>query len=219
MEFKVKFWHKHLNWFIPFISEHYPLTKFQLLQYEEILDWDRININPFICWDNQTKSVFQDKLTAANTIDYSLEIAYDDMMLPKYPSANEVYFRNSEKIDGKLYWKDIFFGIQNDSLAMLDQLRMNYIWEFIHPPGFFKLTFTDHALFHHSPITSEYLTENIQRFNWKLLSRYWDLDWSFELLQQFEDYWVTEQLIHNHAAFNYCLKSDLDDEFIEKILG
>ncbi len=215
MNRKIQFWQNHFCWFIPFISEHYPLTKFQLLQYEEILDWDRIKSNPFIHWDNQTKSCFKEKLLDARKIDYSLEVAYDKMMLPNYPSANEFYLREEEKAVGKIYWKDIFFGIQSDFLPLLDQLRMNYIWEF----GCKTSSFTNHSIFQFTPLTSDFLVKYGSGLEWNLLSRFWDIEWSFELLQQFEDYWVTEQLIHNHTAFNFCLKDDLDDEFIEKVLS
>lgn len=90
---------------------------------------------------------------------------------------------------------------------------MKLIWHFKCSDG---LNF---KLFKKRPLATKYLVNITEANDWQLLSRYLGLGWSFELLQQFEDYWVTEQLICNHTAFNYCLKNDLDDEFIEKILS
>lgn len=69
------------------------------------------------------------------------------------------------------------------------------------------------------PIPTRFIRERKDTLPWDMLSRYWGLNWSFELLQEFEQYWVTDKLIENHTAFNYCLKDDLDDDFIEKVLS
>jgi len=69
------------------------------------------------------------------------------------------------------------------------------------------------------PIPTRFIRERKDTLPWDMLSRYWGLKWSFELLQEFEQYWVTDKLIENHTAFNYFLKDDLDDDFIEKVLS
>lgn len=69
------------------------------------------------------------------------------------------------------------------------------------------------------PIPTRFIRERKDTLPWDMLSRYWGLNWSFELLQEFEQYWVTDKLIENHTAFNYFLKDDLDDDFIEKVLS
>lgn len=51
IKYKEKFRRNHLDWFIPFVSEFYPLTKFQMLRYEDILDWSRVKANNYIRWD------------------------------------------------------------------------------------------------------------------------------------------------------------------------
>jgi len=86
--------------------------------------------------------------------------------------------------------------------------------------GHFKCSLAlDFRLFKERPLATEYIESRVETIEWDLLSRYFGMDWSFELLQKFEDYWVTEQLIYNHTAFNYCLKDDLDDGFIENVLA
>lgn len=208
------FWQKHLNWFFPFVSEFYPLNKFQLLEYEDILDWDRVKSNPFIKWTEQTKTCFDDKLKLAKKVDYlNLEIYYDKPAIPKYPSADEIYLRDDEFSKGKLFWRDIKFGIGNIGLAGEDDVVMKLIWHFKCSNKLNGYLFKDR------PLDIKYLERITEPNDWKLLSRHFGLDWSFELLHQFEEYWDTEQLIFNHTAFNYCLKDDLDDEFIKKVLG
>jgi hypothetical protein len=69
------------------------------------------------------------------------------------------------------------------------------------------------------PIPTRFIREGKEDIEWDLLSRYWGLFWSFELLQEFEEYWITEKLIKNHTAFNYCLKEELNDELIEEVLS
>jgi len=209
----IKFWRKHLNWFIPFVSELYPLTKFQLLHYEEILDWDRIKSNPFIKWDEKTLSIFQERLNKADRIKPSpLDRYYDKPAIPKYPLADAIYFRDNEESKGKIFWKDIKFGIGDIGLAGEDDIVMKLKWHF---NGSMALNY---RMFQERPLSTEYIEKRVDTTEWKLLSRYFGLEWSFELLQRFEDYWDTEQLICNHTAFNYCLKDDLDDEFIENVL-
>jgi len=68
------------------------------------------------------------------------------------------------------------------------------------------------------PVPTKFIEGGKNHLDWEFLSAYWALKWSFKFLKQFEGYWITEKLIRNHTAFNYCLKEDLDDEFIEMTL-
>ena len=109
------------------------------------------------------------------------------------------------------YWKDITFGIyipqkyDEDTLMLLIEAFDCGIELDSDPFGGY-----------HLPV--KFLENNKDTMAWDVISHYWELDWSFELLQRFEGYWVTNRLIENHSAFNYCLKDDPDDEFIEKVL-
>jgi len=194
---KIQFWLKHLNWFIPFVSEFYPLNKFQLLQYEDLWDWDRIKSNTFITWTEQIKDCFKDKLNTATATNYlTFEVCYGDPVVNKYPSADEIYLRQEDKSQDKIFWKDINFGIHNIGDACEDDVKMKLIWEF-------KCSMDlNYQLFKERPLTANYIENKKFNIEWKLLSRYFGLEWSFELLQQFEIYWITEQLICNqHLIF------------------
>lgn len=217
----LKFWKSHLNWFIPFISELYPLTKFQLIQYEEILDWSRIKANPFIRWDRSMTDTFLEKLDAVKKIPPSgIEIMSCELgesirgwITFGYPQAERVFFRPQEQDQNdQLYWKDLPFGLYSKQQYIEDDLML-LIEKFD-----CKIQIgTDPFIDLHIPTT--YLVENKEYMDWDYLSGYWGLDWSFELLQEFEQYWITERLIENHTAFNYCLKDDLEDDFIDIVLS
>ncbi|QIA08349.1 hypothetical protein [Draconibacterium halophilum] len=218
---KETFWKKHISIFIVFISELYPLTKFQLLQYEEILDWNRIRSNSFIRWDDNMRKIFAARLRSATEIpprDVRIISEEDGELLPGvitlgYPEANDVYLRAEEQTNAEqIYWKDIGFGVYevpeyNENAVMLLLTKLNCTLNLGADP------------FNSLPIPTKFLEERKDTLQWDLLSSYWGLKWSFELLKQFEQYWVWEELQSNHTAFNYCLKDDLDDEFIEMALG
>jgi len=214
MDNKIKFWQKHLNWFIPFVSELYPLNKFQLLQYEDILDWDRIKSNTFIKWNKETYAVFGEKLAKAEIIEPIAFHVEDMPVVIKYPSVKEIYFREDiQQSKKKTYWKDIDFGMYKKPTGYDEDIILKLLETF---DCGIEL---DDDPFGSMPIPTRFLEGRENTIEWDVLSHYWGLNWSFELLQQFEKYWDTEQLICNHTAFNYCLKDDLDDEFIEKVLN
>jgi len=211
---KLNLWRRHLNWFIPFVSEFYPLTRFQLLQYEELLDWSRIKLNPFIRWDEEALITFQDRLSSVEKfVHLPLEIYYGKSAIPTYPSADEIYLRANEYGEGKIFWKDIKFGVGDIGEAGEDDVAMKLIWHFECGD---KLSW---MLFKDRPLDNNYLEKITEPKYWQLLSRYFGLDWSFVLLEKYENFWDTEQLICNQTVFNYCLKDDLDDEFIEGVLN
>ena len=218
---RILFWEQHLSSFIVYMSELYPLTKFQLLQYEEKLDWNRVKSNPFIRWDDSSREIFADRLEAAEEIapkDIRILTEEDGEQVPAfitlgYPEANEIYLRQGEQTSpDQIYWKDIGFGIYDKPTYNEDAIML-------------LLTKFDCTLnvgadpFNSLPIPTQFLKERKEHLSWDRLSSYWGLNWSFELLQQFEQYWIWDELEGNHTAFNYCLKDDLDDEFIEKVLG
>lgn len=220
-EKKIQFWQRQVNTFLLFISELYALTKFQLLHYEDILDWNRIRSNSFIRWDDNMRKIFADRLEAATEIsprDVRIISEEDGELMPGvitlgYPEANEVYLRAEEQTNAEqIYWKDIGFGVYevpeyNEDAVMLLLTKLNCTLNLGADP------------FNSLPIPTRFLEERKDTLLWDLLSSYWGLKWSIELLQQFEYYWVWKELQGNHTAFNYCLKDDLDDEFIEKVLA
>lgn len=217
----IKFWKSHINWFIPFVSELYPLSKFQLIQYEELLDWDRIKSNSFIRWDIKMKRTFSDKLSQAKKHPpSSVDVIMDDdgVKVPVqvtlgYPKSKDVYFRiNEQRNSDQYYWKNINFGFYDMPKYDEDAVMM-IIEKFV--CGIHIGMDPTKSL----PIPTGFLELRKEELDWEFFSCYWALNWSFELLKQFEDYWVTEKLIGNHTTFNYCLKEDLDDEFIEKVLS
>ena len=221
MRNKIIFLQSHLNWFIPFISELYPLTKFQLLQYEEILDWSRIKANPFIRWDRNMVNTFLEKLDTVERIPPSgIEIISCEFgeFLPAriifgYPDAENVFLRPQEQTrSDQLNWKDMPFGLYEKQLYAEDDIML-LIKKFD-----CKIQIgTDPFVDLHIP--TQYLAENKELMDWEYLSGYWGLNWSFELLQEFEQYWITDKLIENHTVFNSCLKNDLNDDFIEKVIA
>lgn len=218
--FKINFWQNHLNWFIPFISELYPLTKFQLLQYEDILDWNRVAINQFITWDKESSDYFQTRIENAHVVEPRI-VGYMDSnnhyivrninLISWNPEYHEA-IQNNEIVKSKEIWKQIHFGhyrIPNNAEDKLTLLFNKFDCE---------INYDDNT-FERFPIPTKFIEEDFESVDWERLSGYWGLWWSFELLQKFEEYWVTEKLIENHTVFNYSLKNDLDDEFIEKVLA
>ena len=218
---KIKFWQNHFKYFISFISELYPLTKFQLIQYEDILDWSRIKSNPFIRWDREMTDYFLERLDLEEILPpKKVRIAfefegesYPEFIELGYPSAENVYLRPDEQDNSEqIYWKDIGFGIyekkQYDEDALMLLINTFDCGIEINADPFCSLS-----------IPTQFLMERKENLTWKKFSGYWGLNWSFELLQQFDEYWDWEELVENHTAFNYCLKDDLDDEFIEKVLS
>jgi len=208
---RLHFWKSHPGWFIPFISELYPLTKFQLLLYEDILDWERIKRNAFIKWSDETRDCFNERLRAVATTSHVL-FTIDEMpvQINYQPENNPVY--REENPDYFTWWRRIVFGVYILP-AHYDQDKVMQLIRHFHcgielendPLGGL-------------PIPTDFLRERKAYLDWNILSRYWGLCWSYELLQEFEPYWVTEKLIENHTTFNYCLKNDLSDDFIEKVL-
>ncbi|AHW62157.1 hypothetical protein SAMN05444285_12348 [Draconibacterium orientale] len=215
-----EFWKSHLNWFIPFISELYPLTKFQLLQYEDILDWSRVAINQFITWDKESSDYFQTRIENAHVVEPRI-VGYMDSndhyivrninLISWNPEYHEA-IQNNEIVKSKEIWKQIHFGhykIPNNAEDKLTLLFNKFDCE---------INYDDNT-FERFPIPTKLIEEDFESVDWERLSGYWGLWWSFELLQKFENYWVTEKLIENHTVFNYCLKDDLNDEFIEMVLN
>lgn len=220
MKDKITFWHKHLDWFIYYISELYPLTRFQLIQYEELLDWNRIKLNSFIRWDISMKKTFSDRLSQAkkhspSSIDVVMEdngVKVPVQVTLGYPKAKQIYFRENEQGNSnQFYWKNINFGFYE--MPKYNEEAVMWLIDKFMCGVQINMDPTKSL-----PIPTKFLEKRKEELDWKFLSGYWALNWSFELLQQFEDYWVTEKLIRNHTAFNYCLKNDLDDGFIEKVL-
>jgi len=218
---KCQFWQNHIIYFIQFISELYPLTKFQLLQYEDILDWSRIKSNPFIRWDKLMTDCFQKRLNLAEILppkkvpivfEFEGE-SFSEIIELGYLPAEQVYLRPCEQDNTEQkYWKDIGFGIYqkqqyNEDALMLLINTFDCAIEIGADP-FCSLS-----------IPTQFLSERKEYLNWFNFSGYWGLNWSFELLQQFDEYWDWEEIVENHTAFNYCLKDDLDDKFIEKVLS
>lgn len=160
------------------------------------------------------KEIFNDRLAAAKPIEEVLLPGDDIPITIFYPSYEQVYLREDIKLKSQeIYWKDIEFGIYKDLLEDHDVALMELVSRF-------DCGFTlEEQLYSTMPIPTQFLEERKNTINWDLPSAYWGLRWSFELLQQFDNYWVTKELIKNHTAFNYCLKNDLDDEFIEKVLA
>lgn len=217
---KIAFWKNHLDWFIPFISELYPLSKFQLIQYEDKLDWNRIAINPFIIWDEQTRACFADRLEKIEELQPSrcLLHKYDEegyrYYIPyNYPPSEKVYLRKNEwSAVSHVSWKSITFGLfekreypENQIMKLIDK--------------FACIIVPDGDPFSDLPVPTKFIEGGKDNMDWEFLSAYWALKWSFKFLKQFEKYWITEKLIRNHTAFNYCLKDDLDDNFIEEVLS
>lgn len=220
MRNKIIFWRKHTNWFVSFVSELYPLTKIQLLQYEDILDWNRVAINQFIKWDKESTDCSQDKINNAQTIEPRI-VRYMESedhyivrninligWIPDYHKALD----NNDLIKSKEIWKQIHFGYYKIPDNAEDKLTLLF------DKFDCEINYNDNT-FERFPIPTRLIEEDVQSMDWEKLSGFWGLWWSFELLQKFENYWVTEKLIWNHTVFNYCLKDDLDDDFIEKVLS
>lgn len=203
------FWRNHLEWFIPFVSEYYPLSKLQLIQYEELLDWERITRNEFINWTDDVIQCFSDKLPEPNghTLFYLEEMP----VVVHYQSKEDPVYRTNDIEDYLERWKQIQFGLYipekyNEDAVMLLIRKFNC-----------TVLLNDTPL-EGLPIPTSFIEEKKETLDWGMLSRYWGLKWMFELLQQYEDFWVTKYLIENATVFNYCLKESLDDAFIEKVL-
>lgn len=174
---KKNFWKKHISVFIAFISELYPLTKFQLLHYEEILDWNRIKSNSFIRWDDNMRTIFAARLESATEIpprDVRVISEEDGEFLPGvitlgYPEANEVYLRAEEQTNAEqIYWKDIGFGVYevpeyNEDAVMLLLTKLNCTLNLGADP------------FNSLPIPTRFLEERKDTLQWDLLSSYWGL--------------------------------------------
>ncbi|WP_319229948.1 hypothetical protein [Draconibacterium orientale] len=213
MEHKTTFWNKRNNWFIPFISELYPLTKFQLIQYEEMLDWSRVKANQFINWSDDVKDCFAEKLSEVEAYDSILYVTEGIPISPGYQSENKKLFREDGEAEFWRYWNNILFGFckvadNYDEKGIMQLLR-----------SFDCTVELNERPFDSLPIPTNFIRERKETLPWDVISRYWGLKWSMELLEEFQDYWVAESLIQNHTAFNYCLKGDLNDKFIEKVLG
>ncbi len=213
MKDKIKFWRKHPNWFISFISELYPLTRFQLIQYEDVLNWNRVVSNPFIKWTDDLNICFSDKLQNAVKKEHVLCEVEGFPIIIDYQLEEPLFREDNAFPDYLEFWKDINFGLYWQPENYNEDAIMTLIKKF---ECSIELTYDN---FDYLPIPTTMLEEEKDELDWDMLSGYWGLRWSFEFLQQFEDYWVTEKLIGNHTAFNYCLKDDLDDEFIEKVLS
>ena len=110
MRNKIIFWQSHRNWFIPFISELYPLTKFQLIQYEDILDWERIARNDFIKWTDETLKCFNDRLQLVEKSDHIL-FAVDGMQVASCYQPQDYSIYREDKTDYFSWWRQIEFGI------------------------------------------------------------------------------------------------------------
>lgn len=205
-------WQSHLNWFVPFISELYPLTKFQLIRYEDILDWKRIIRNDFIKWTDETLECFNDRLQSVEKTNHIL-FEMDDMQVTSCYQPHDYKIYREDKVDYFSWWKQIDFGIYKLPEQFDEEKVMMVLESF---DGGIDLA-TDP--FDCLPIPTRFLRERKDTLPWDLLSRYWGLQWSIELLKEFEDYWVADKLIENHTVFNYCLKDDLNDEFIDQILS
>lgn len=195
------------------ITEISTLTKFQLILYEDILDWNRIKANPFIKWSKETKTCFKDRLNEANKHESVLYELEEMVVAVSYqPEKNPIYREDDEEYFMK-FWKQIIFGIYVIPVGFNEEALMPLLRKF---DCGIEL---DEDPFDGLPIPTQFIRERKDTLQWDILSRYWGLNWSFELLREFEQYWITDKLINNHTVFNYCLKDDLNDDFIEKVLS
>ncbi|MBN2828170.1 MAG: hypothetical protein JXQ26_09270 [Tissierellales bacterium] len=213
MNHRIAFWKNKINWFIPFVSELYPLTKFQLIQYEDRFDWSRVKANQFINWTNDVKDCFADRLSEVEAYDSILYVADGVPIFPGYQSEYNQIFREDGEVEFWRYWYNLLFGfckIDNayDEKGIVRLLR-----------SFDCVIELNERPFESLPLPTSFIRERKETLPWETLSRYWGLKWSFAFLEEFQDYWITDRLIQNHTAFNYSLKDDLNDDFIEKVLS
>ena len=167
----IKYWRKRLNWFIPFISELYPLTKFQLLLYEEILDWDRVVRNDFIHWTEETLLCFDDRLQSIERINHVL-FEVDGMQVTScYQPQDYMIYR---EIDPYYFdwWKQINFGIYEIPEKHDEEKVMKLLEHF--DCGINLATDPFDCL----PIPTRFIRERKDTLPWDMLSRYWGLNWS-----------------------------------------
>jgi|GEM_PF-5066019 len=213
MDYNTAFWKNRINWFIPFVSELYPLTRFQLIQYEDRLDWSRVKANQFINWTDDIKDCFADQLSEVETYDSILYVTDGIPISPGYQSKNKQLFREDGELEFWRYWKKIEFGFCKIDNDYDEKGILQLIQSLDCVPELNQIPYES------LPIPTNFIRERKDTLPWETLSRYWGLKWSMELLEEFQDYWVADSLIQNHTAFNYCLKNDLDDAFIEKVMG
>jgi hypothetical protein len=235
---KIEFWTSNEMLFLHWISKYYPINKHVFLEHIKLWDWNTICENPFIKWDSSmiqssVKDIVWKNFCLTNKLPYSddsdIEFyqnvhwnSFGEQLLDSFkkdivesyfqeaPNKHILINHDSEYIVPVIPYKNIQFSKRTYRLTKVEEdnlMRLVY-----NTDSEFKQQ--DVAL-----IPERYLNFHYQNLNWEELSKNPNLPWSFGLIFEFEYLWHYENLIHNKAAFQYTLKEDLNDEFLDKVLS
>ncbi|MCX7167750.1 MAG: hypothetical protein NTV11_15945 [Rhodocyclales bacterium] len=204
------FFRRHPEQFIRWLTEYYPLTASEIVQYQDRWDWELLSNNTNLDLTDELVSKFEDRWSWRSLI--------------KHPA-----FRWSEclmrRFDHHLFDHHYLFDkpLQGDDYTEEDRDLSFRLYKIVHPEIPWKESLLERnadrwdwstiSFLSNFPWSVDILDRYRNRWDWQALSQNESLPWSPELLEKYKDLWHWEQLSLNRKL---PWSEDLVEKYAER---